>query len=74
MPVYRDGMLPHPTNDVADRISELGRAPDIAIWTPLNSESGEWEAVARGWRITEGDPATFADRVCRRLGPASTEK
>lgn len=61
----------HPMNDVADRISELAaRAPDgVTVDSPLEAESGCWEAFADGWLLIAADPSEFAAQLEAMLAP-----
>ena len=55
--------------DAARRIAALeARNPDIMIWPPDGSVSGEWEALGDDWLITDRDPCQFYGRVVRTLG------
>ncbi len=65
-------LLPHPEHEIARRITELeSRAwPDVMIWKPASSISGQWEALGDGWEITEASPVKFADALEKRLAPA----
>lgn len=60
---------PHPTNGIADRISELERRalPAAMVWTPLQSASGNWEAAGPDWEIIEASPVAFAERLAGKL-------
>lgn len=61
--------LPRPEADIARRITELeARAfPDVMVWSPLVSPSGNWEAMGDGWTIEEESPSKFADQLAAKL-------
>jgi len=62
-------MTPHPEHEIARRITalECQAPPDVMVWKPTTSASGEWEAMGDGWAIIEADPVKFADELARRL-------
>ena len=50
--------------DAVRRIAMLeARNPDIMIWPPDDSVSGEWEALGDGWLIQEKSPARFREHL-----------
>ncbi len=59
---------PHPEHDLARRITALETSnPDLMIWKPAQSVSGNWEAMGNGWTIEDPDPSRFYDRVSEQL-------
>jgi hypothetical protein len=61
--------MPRPEADIARRITELEHRapPDVMVWKPTTSASGEWEAMGDGWTIVEANPAVFADKLAAKL-------
>lgn len=50
--------------DALRRIATLeARNPDIMIWPPDGSVSGDWEALGDGWLIQEESPVRFREQL-----------
>lgn len=60
---------PHPEAWIAKRIRELEclAPPDVMVWRPASSASGNWEAMGDGWTIVEESPSAFCDALEARL-------
>jgi len=73
-----NALEPHPEHHIATRLADLEREgfPEVMVWRPYESISGQWEAVAEAWDkpIIEGDPVTFADKLAARLAAMKEER
>jgi hypothetical protein len=54
---------PRGEHEIARRLAELERNPDVMIWTPRNSPSGHWEAMVGDESFDADAPSTLCDRA-----------
>lgn len=68
--------MPGPEEETAARVAWLEARcfPQVMIWDPATSASGNWEAMSDdGWLIEEEEPSRFCDLLEDHLAFASAE-
>lgn len=56
-------LLPKPDADFARTMRQWDNRPDVEIWFPNNSASGEWEALVGEKLVQEKSMITFVNLV-----------
>lgn len=60
-------LLPKPDADFARTMRQWDNRPDVEIWFPSNSASGEWEALVGEKLIQEKSMLTFVNVVAATI-------
>ena len=59
----------HPERAMASRLTRFqSRHPEIMIWSPTISTSGNWDAMGDGWTLTDTNPGRLLDRIAAIIG------
>jgi hypothetical protein len=58
---------PHPEHEIARRLVQLERDPDVTIWDPRTSVSGDWEAMVGDDLFQADNPSALCDRIDVKL-------